>query len=73
VEADQPSDPYLMTGYDRKALHLAHDAPGPVRFSLEVDITGEGTWVHQESYPVPPGDGRDNPFSRKRSQRTGPG
>ena len=59
VEADQPSDPYLMTGYDRKSLHLAHDAPGPVTFSLEVDITGEGTWVHQESYPVPPGNGMD--------------
>jgi hypothetical protein len=57
VETDQPSDPYLMTGYDRKSLHLAHDATGPVTFSLEVDITGEGTWVLQHTAEVPPGDG----------------
>ena len=26
VKADAPSDPYLMTGYDRKRIELAHDA-----------------------------------------------
>jgi len=55
VTAHEPSDPYLMTGYDRKALALSHDSRLPVRFSLEVDITGEGLWVTQEEFVVPPG------------------
>jgi hypothetical protein len=53
VEPGRPSDPYLMTGYDRKTLTLAHDAAGPVAFELEVDITGRGTWVVQERFEVP--------------------
>ena len=27
VRPDEPSDPYLMAGYDRKSLELSHDAP----------------------------------------------
>lgn len=57
VAARQPSDPYLMTGYDRKSLTLSHDSRSPVRFILEVDITGEGLWVTQEEFLVPPGAG----------------
>jgi len=57
VEAGQPSDPYLMTGYDRKSVQLSHDAAVPVRFDLEVDLTGEGLWVLQEQRMVAPGAG----------------
>jgi hypothetical protein len=57
VEAGQPSDPYLMTGYDRKSVQLSHDAAVPVRFDLEVDLTGEGLWVSQEQRIVAPGAG----------------
>jgi hypothetical protein len=55
VEANSPSDPYLMTGFDRKSLRLAHDCHHAVTFALEVDITGEGCWVLQERLTVPPG------------------
>lgn len=36
-----PSDPYLMTGFDHKVLHLtAHVAHPMVTFSIEIDYTG---------------------------------
>jgi hypothetical protein len=57
VEAGRPSDPYLMTGYDRKSVRFSHDAAVPVRFGLEVDLTGEGLWVLQEQRVVAPGAG----------------
>ena len=55
MAAGVASDPYLMTGYDRKTLALSHDSRSPVRFTLEVDITGEGLWVTQEEFVVRPG------------------
>jgi hypothetical protein len=53
VKAGEPSDPYLMTGFDKKVLHLAHDAAEPVRFTVEVDFLGNGTWKLYESLKVP--------------------
>ena len=26
MKAGEPSDPYLMTGFDKKVLHLTHDS-----------------------------------------------
>jgi hypothetical protein len=54
VKADAPSDPYLMTGYDRKRLTLSHSSPRPVTVRVEVDITGDGSWVPYRSFEVPP-------------------
>ena len=56
VAADVPSDPYLMTGYDRKTLALSHDADGPVEITIEVDFTADGTWHRYQVLPVPPGE-----------------
>jgi hypothetical protein len=36
VKPGEPSDPYLMTGYDRKTIRLAHDASEPVTFTRKV-------------------------------------
>lgn len=44
VQADVPSDPYLMTGFDKKVLHLYHDLERAVDFSVEVDCLGNQTW-----------------------------
>ena len=52
VEADAPSDPYLLTGFDRKCLHLAHEADGPVTFRVEVDFLGTGAWKLYAAIPV---------------------
>ncbi len=42
VKAGVASDPYLMTGYDRKSLTLR--ASKEVKVKLEVDLTGDGYW-----------------------------
>lgn len=55
VRAGQPSDPYLMTGFDRKTLHLAHQAAEPVDMQVEVDLTGDGPWVTYRTFAVPAG------------------
>ena len=42
VAAGVPSDPYLMTGYDRKRVALSHDADGEVAFTIEVNFDHNG-------------------------------
>ena len=53
VKAAQYSDPFLMTGFDKKVVHMAHDAEGDVRFTLEVDFLGNGTWKEYKTISVP--------------------
>jgi hypothetical protein len=55
VKANEPSDAYLMTGYDRKSLTLAHDSIEKVSMRVEVDISGTGQWVTCRSFDVPAG------------------
>ncbi len=54
VKAGEPSDPFLMTGFDKKVVHLTHDAREPVRFDLEVDFLGDGSWKPYQSFEVAP-------------------
>ena len=42
VTAGAPSDPYLMTGYDRKRVEMSHDADGEVAFTIEVNFDHNG-------------------------------
>ncbi|UCG60060.1 MAG: hypothetical protein JSU70_11165 [Phycisphaerales bacterium] len=44
VHAGQFCDPFLMTGFDKKVVHLSHDQDEPVSFTVEVDFLGNGTW-----------------------------
>jgi hypothetical protein len=53
VKAREASDPYLMTGFDKKCLHLSHDAAKPVTFTVEVDFLGNGTWKSYQAITVP--------------------
>jgi hypothetical protein len=53
IEADQPSDPFLMTGFEHKCLHLSHDAERVVSFRVEVDFEGDGSWHAYELVDVP--------------------
>jgi len=43
VKAGVPSDPYIMTGFDKKAVILSADRD--VTINLECDVTGNGTWI----------------------------
>jgi hypothetical protein len=64
VQADKPSDPYLMTGYDKKALRLSHSLPVGLKVRVEVDITGTGVWVEYRTFDVPAGRGIEHNFPR---------
>ncbi|MGD8238978.1 MAG: hypothetical protein PVH68_10530 [Armatimonadota bacterium] len=55
VEAGEPSDPYLMTGFDRKTLELSHDADGAVQFLVQVRVTPGTTWAAYDRLAVAPG------------------
>ncbi|MDB5297044.1 MAG: hypothetical protein JWO31_3027, partial [Phycisphaerales bacterium] len=64
VKAGQPSDPFLMLGFDQKTLHLRQKgsaadptAPGaggvPVTVTVEVDFLGDGSWAKYAAVTVP--------------------
>jgi hypothetical protein len=52
VKAGLPSDAYLMTGFDKKCLHLSHDLEKAMMFSLEVDFHGDGDFKKLEEIEV---------------------
>ncbi|MFF0728452.1 hypothetical protein [Streptomyces sp. NPDC004134] len=55
VAAGSVSDPFHFAGYERRALHLTHTAPGPVHFSVEADREGTGSWTPVTRVTVPAG------------------
>ncbi len=52
IQAGQPSDPFLVAGFDQRVVHLAHDAASPVTFTLEIDVAGDGQWRPYQSLVV---------------------
>jgi hypothetical protein len=62
VRAGEASEPYLMTGYDRKTLRLSHRGARPVTMKVEVDLSGSGTWVEYRSFAVPAGRVEEHVF-----------
>jgi hypothetical protein len=62
VQPGVASDPYLLTGYDRKTVTLSHTSAAPVRFRVEVDLTGTGEWVNYRSFDVPAGQSLAHAF-----------
>jgi hypothetical protein len=55
VNANTPSDPYLIFGYERKVLELSHHHAHPVKFTVEVDFAADNTWSEYIRLTVPPG------------------
>ncbi len=49
VVAGTASDPYLMTGFDKKCLHIRHDAGTNVAFHVELDFMGHGQFDQYET------------------------
>ena len=62
VKAGVPSDPYLMTGYDRKHMTLSHQSNHAVSMRVEVDIDGMGRWLAYQPFKVAPGERVDHDF-----------
>lgn len=55
VQAGVPSDPYLMTGYDKKTLTLSHTDAGTINMTVEVDPDGTGVWCAYKTFAVEAG------------------
>ncbi|NCI46578.1 hypothetical protein [Sediminibacterium soli] len=53
VKAGQPSDAFLFSGLSRKMIHLSHDADQPVKFTLEIDKSGNNQWQVYKTITVP--------------------
>ncbi|MBB03724.1 MAG: hypothetical protein CMJ47_13855 [Planctomyces sp.] len=54
VQANVPSDPYLMTAYDEKQVTLT--SSNPARIQLEVDIDGTGLWIPYQTFQLQAGE-----------------
>ena len=54
VRAGEPSDPYLLNGFDNKTVALSHESDSAVTITLQVDIDGTGTWVEYKSFRIEP-------------------
>lgn len=53
VKANIPSDPYLMTAYDRKSVTISSSEKSKI--ILEVDVDGTGLWIPYKTFAVEPG------------------
>jgi len=42
VKANQPSDPFLIAGFDKRAIHLTTEKKTTI--TLEMDVKGDGNW-----------------------------
>ncbi|MEZ4829092.1 MAG: hypothetical protein R3C61_22825, partial [Bacteroidia bacterium] len=61
VVKGKASDPYLMTGFDRKRVSLSHNLDQTVHMTLEVAITPE-TWQVYKVLDVPAGEELEHIF-----------
>ncbi|MFO7936503.1 MAG: discoidin domain-containing protein [Kiritimatiellia bacterium] len=60
VKAGVPSDPYLMTGYDRKSVTLSADNNADI--TLEIDIDGTEVWVPYKTFAIKAGSALTHEF-----------
>ncbi|MFD6178743.1 MULTISPECIES: hypothetical protein [unclassified Isoptericola] len=56
VKAGVPSDPYLMTGFEHKCLHLENHGDQPVTVTVEIDVRGHGRFARTARIEVPAGE-----------------
>jgi hypothetical protein len=53
VKAQVFSDPFLLSGFTKRALHLEHDGIAPTVFTLEIDSKGNNQWSTWRQITVP--------------------
>lgn len=56
VCAGTPSDPYLIGFFDKRSLEINHDLRDNVRFTIEADPSGNGTWMKYTEVSVNEGE-----------------
>jgi hypothetical protein len=54
VEANTPSDPYLIGFYDKKSVKISHHSNQPVKFTMEIEPIGHGPWMLFKEVEVKP-------------------
>jgi hypothetical protein len=54
VKAHEPSDPYLMTGYDKKQITLINHSETPNTIVMECDVAGDGRFSIYKSFILTP-------------------
>lgn len=55
VKAGKPSDPYLLSHYDKKELTLTNKGKQEIMISIEIDPTGDSTWMTFDNIKLSPG------------------
>jgi hypothetical protein len=60
AKTNQPSDPFLIAGYDKKHLTLSHTSDSRVNIRVELDLTGEGLWVPYSTFELEAGKPLDH-------------
>jgi hypothetical protein len=55
VAANQPSLPMLISGFDRRILHVHNSGSQPVAISIQLDTAGNNTWIDLTTLSVDAG------------------
>lgn len=53
IEAGSVSEPFLISGFERKVLHISHQRASTINFKIEADINGTGLWEQIDTVDVP--------------------
>jgi hypothetical protein len=56
VKSGDTSDPFLFAGWQRRAAHFVNEGKAPARFSVELDVAGNGQWKPLRSVSVAPAE-----------------
>jgi hypothetical protein len=62
LDANAISDPFLMTGFDNKTLHLKNKGETEVEISLEVDFLGNEEWSEYKTIKIKAGEYKSYTF-----------
>ncbi len=54
VQANEFSDPFLMTGFDKKTVHFINKGKEEIEFTIEIDVMGNDEWHHYKTIKVNP-------------------
>jgi hypothetical protein len=63
VEANVPSDPYLIGFYDKKSLKISHTSTTSVTYKIEVEPIGHGPWMMYKEITVKPNETYEHSFA----------
>lgn len=62
VAAQERSNPFLFTGYDKRSVRLSHRSKESVSVTIEMDPLGEDDWVVYKTIQVKPNESVDHIF-----------